>query len=415
MKKIICVFMIVCITLLCLVSCNRAVYQQTQGESEQQTRYNEAFTFIDKGDYTAAYEIFNELGNYKDSQEQLSRFQYVPLKRVITCDHLTIIGEIILNDLNLPIQIEDRPVSIVEQTDKRIFEFTYDEVGKLTQKVVTIKDIPTVYDYTYNEENRLIQEICTFSDGRVNQSHYSYDGQGNLIKKMDSYSDGSVRIREYQYDSYGKITEESEKYTSNDFIYETKYTRIYDTVGNLIKETQTHSDGKTSGFDFVYDSNGHLLKRIHTTYSGAQYTYECVYDVNGNLTKEIYIDSDGKKEFYDMAYDAEGNLVEGGYTEQGTDREVYRRAYYDEGKLIKDVYADYVHEYTYDENGNLIKENISRAQQTDILVEYEYKLVYVKFDVPQEIEQRVNDFCYHWSSFEEWFSNDKESGNGEKG
>ena len=415
MKKIICVFMIVCIIFLCFVSCNPAIHQQAQDESEKQARYNEAFTLIDKGDYTAAYEIFSELGNYRDAKEQLSHFQYVPVKRLITCGDLVIVGEITLNNFNLPIQIEDRPSSIVDQTDKQIFNFTYDKVGNLTQKIVTMEYGSTVYDYTYDKENRLTQEVCTFSDGRVNRYQYSYEEQGNLIEKIDYYGDGSVRVREYQYDSYGKITEESEKYTSDDFIYETKYTRTYDPLGNLTKEIQTHSDGKTSGFDFIYDNHGNLLKRIHTTYSGAQYTYECAYDVNGNLTQEIYIDSDGNKEIYDMAYDAEGNLVEGGYTEQGTDREVYRRAYYDEGKLIKDVYADYVHEYTYDENGNLIKENISRAQQTDIVVEYEYKFVYVKFDVPQEIEQRVNDFCYNWNSFEEWFSNDEESGNGDKG
>lgn len=403
MKKTICVFLLVFVLCLSLASCNSAKQYIEQADNEKEASYNEAFELIDKGDYISAYEIFNELGDYKDSRQQSSRFQYVPIKRLISCGDIEIIGEITLNENNLPIQIVDH-----YETEKRIFNFSYDEVGNLIQKSETIKSQKTVYEYTYDEENRLTKEVCTFSDGRVNLYHYSYDGQGNLIKKIDSYGDGSERVREYQYNSFGKITKESEKYTADDFVYETSYYRTYDAKGNLVKEEQTHNDGKTSGFAYIYDNNGNLLKRIHTTYIGAQYTYECAYDVNGNLIREVYIDSDGNKEIYDAVYDADGNLIEGGYTAKASEREIYRTASYEDGKLIKDVYTDSVIDYTYDSSGNLIRENHSRAQESDVLVEYEYKFVYIGNDVPQEVEQSVKNFRDNWNSFETWFGeNDK--------
>ena len=404
MKKIIYVFLFVLVLCICLSSCNYAKPQVEHDDSEKEIRYNEAFRLIGEGDYISAYNIFNELGDYKDSKQQSSRFLYIPIKRLISCGDIEIIGEITLNEDNLPVQIVDR-----YGTEKLIFNFSYDKVGNLIQKSVISQSQKTVYDYTYDEKNKLTKEVCTFADGNVNVFYYEHDSRGNLVKEIAKYYSGSISIKEYKYNFYGMLTQKIEESYYDDFIYKGKYDYTYDTNGNLIKELQTHSDGKTSGFDYTYDNHGNLLKRIHTTYSGAKYTYECVYDTDGNLIQEVYTDSYGNKEIYDAVYDAEGNLVEGGYTVQGSDRVVYRTAYYEGGRLIKDVYIDLEIDYAYDSNGNIVRENHSRTQAKDFLVEYEYKFVYTGNDVSQEVEKRVEDFRDNWNSFETWFG---ENGNG---
>ncbi len=419
MKRIVSSIILTSTLSLCFTSCNLArqnvkqdtdelvTCEQTQSVVEQydiekEKRYNEAFELIDKGDYNAAYKIFNTLGNYKDSEEQSTRFQYIPVKRLISCDNVEIVGEITLNENNLPIQIANR-----YETNKRIFDFAYDERGNLIQKAVSTEYEKTVYDYTYDEQNRLTKEICTFSNGHVNIFYYAYDTNGQLINETCEFYDGSVKITDYQYDSFGKLTQERVKYSSDTYTNETRYDYIYDASGNLIKQVQTTQDGAQITFDFVYDTNGNLLRRVHNLYNGAQAIYECAYDANGNLIQEVYIETNGEKYVYDAVYDADGNMIEGGYTAQGADREVYRRAYYKGDKLVKDVYTDSVSNYTYDEQGNIIKKSLSKSQGEDLSIEYEYKFVYVGYDIPQEVEQRIDDVRNDWKSFEEWYAADK--------
>ena len=67
MKKIFVLFSLLFSLTFCLVSCDS-------------TKYNNALALIENGEYAAAYEILDELGDYKDAQQKLGHFIYVPVK-----------------------------------------------------------------------------------------------------------------------------------------------------------------------------------------------------------------------------------------------------------------------------------------------------------------------------------------------
>ena len=48
------------------------------------SKYKNAIELISSGNYEEAYVLFKELGDYKDSEEYLSRFWYMPVKLSVT-------------------------------------------------------------------------------------------------------------------------------------------------------------------------------------------------------------------------------------------------------------------------------------------------------------------------------------------
>lgn len=93
MKKFVCLFILICMLSLCLVSCNSI-------------RYNEALDLIAEGNYEAAHKMFEKLDSYKDAKKQLKYFHYVPVKVEYNddsfCDFFTM-KIIYLNKLLTPI------------------------------------------------------------------------------------------------------------------------------------------------------------------------------------------------------------------------------------------------------------------------------------------------------------------------
>ena len=68
MKKILCVLLA---TLLILGLC--ACGSDNKGNDVQENKYQQALTLFDETEYYAAYELFDELGNYKDSAKYSQR------------------------------------------------------------------------------------------------------------------------------------------------------------------------------------------------------------------------------------------------------------------------------------------------------------------------------------------------------
>ena len=395
MKKIISVFVLVCMLCLCFASCDIG----------KKARYNEAIGHLEKRDYLAAYEIFCELGDYKDSQDILARFEYIPVRRQMSYGDIETITNITLDENNLPVRFWCSANCDTEDLRCVANGLTYDERGNLKQKTYVYNDGSIrVYDYTYDEENRLIKETLTFSSGAVHMTDYTYDEQGRLIKEVVSYDSGSGRIYEYSYDISGRLLQKSESSAHSDgFTYKTKYHYSYDADGNLVKELQTfENDEKTTGFDYVYDVSGNLLKRVHTLYSGVKDVYECTYDEKSNLIKEVYTDSDGETEIYDYVYDEEGNKIECGYATDSSERYVYLKAYYENGKLVKKIYTDADYDYIYDEHGNVIKKSCKSKLDREQTIEYEYKFVYLKTALPKDVREMIDDLLDYWSINEIW-------------
>ena len=238
-------------------------------------KYKKAFKLIDDGEYLAAYELFESLGDYKDSKAQLNRFHYVPTKMTVTQYDDSYVTECYYDDNNFP-----RLIIETDLDDGDVFkgDFTYADDGKLTKIAYTDYDgtVSTVtftydkrgntvsetfysdnYSYThlreYNEKNQLIKESEIYDDGEKYTVTYTYDARGNLIREVFESSYGSGSTTEYFYDDNNNMIKEIGPYET--------ITYTYDANGNLI--LLAHSSGTNRVY--TYDENGNLIREVQTS------------------------------------------------------------------------------------------------------------------------------------------------------
>jgi YD repeat-containing protein len=114
-------------------------------------------------------------------------------------------------------------------------QFTYDRLGRISQKVETIGGATDTYDYTYDLNGRLTQ---VQKDGSVVES-YSYDSNGNRLS-----SEGPGGTVTGTYDAQDRLL----TYGSTNYRYTAN--------GNLLSKTDT-SNGQTTSYE--YDALGNLL------------------------------------------------------------------------------------------------------------------------------------------------------------
>ncbi len=159
MNKIIILFILIFSLSFCFISCNSI-------------KYNDALELIEKGEYVAAYEILDELGDYKDAQQKIASFRYV-LVMATACnsDGETEYAEIFYNEDNLPIQ----EVCTYSNGNKSISDYTYDANGNMIKKVSTDYDGDKyIYDYTYDANGNMIKVVSTDYDGYIESIDVEY-------------------------------------------------------------------------------------------------------------------------------------------------------------------------------------------------------------------------------------------------
>ncbi len=306
-EKIVSLLVLICTLSFRLVSCDSI-------------EYNEALELIENGEYSEAYEILKELGDYKDAQQIIERFHYVPVA-----------------------------ATLVEDVATEHIKLFYDETYRPIQIIYTHYDVrESTYDYTYVTNGNLVEEVFTDYYGDKFIKDYGYDANGkNIVKEVDT-------------DSYGnKCT----------------YDYIYGTNRKLIKEVYTDSYGNKCTYDYIYGTNGNLIKEVYTDYYGYKTVKDYTYDENGKIIKEVCTNPNGEKDVCDYTYDANGNKVKEVYTDSNGE--------------------SYICENTYDANGNLIKKfGVAFYGATESL-DIEYKLVYISYDVTEEIEKIIDPLYYY--------------------
>ena len=322
MKRIGLTLAVLLVFVLALVSCGGETPITSSADTSQTTaettaaittkdpnavKYDEAFALIEQGKYEAAYQMFTELGDYRDAKDQLANFRYVPTK-VVTQDLLygnTTNIEFLYNEKNFPIRETN-----TRGTYTAVYEYTYDNDGNLTETNY-VDNYRIVY--TYDENQRVSQMAFLYQTNVTSYISYTYDAKGNLIKQDTGA--GSVRV--YLYDENNNITktyiEGIESANSNVSEY------FYDVNGYLVKETFAMLEGSIDTvIEYSYNANGDL---IHTVYEkGTEYEngIEYIYDANRRLIQKTVTDALGQKTVYDYSYDDAGNLIMETMSKSGT-------------------------------------------------------------------------------------------------
>lgn len=266
-------------------------------------------------------------------------------------------------------------------------EYVYGDDGQLQRKVVYYESGAVNYhvDYTYDENGKLLQSKSTNANNIYNSRiEYTYSPDGVLLQKL-THSGGSLTKKEsfdesgkptgtLYYDSNGEVSGRVEYvYDENGLpVEQTTYdgervtsSLSYDENGTLISDV-SYTSGGGLDTEILYDGHGNEIR--HTVYNwygivreGASYSCAYTYDENGNMTEFIRYNAEDILQWsYTYEYDENGTLrKESVFDEDGT---MTRQSEYDEhGVLVRSVdtghtldgeYVQYIYHYTYRYNDN---------------------------------------------------------------
>jgi YD repeat-containing protein len=208
--------------------------------------------------------------------------------------------------------------------DRYLWEstFTYNERGKLVERSAYNEDgtLKWRYEYHYDSEGRLVREVSLDSREEVEQVLVYEYADGRLVEEVMHDGRDTIQWRKtYSYDDRERVEAWSMYYPDGTRIK--KVRRSYDDQGRLVREQHTNELG------IVYHD-------IHYSFSGAsrQPTTITTYDGEGNLQR---------KETYE--YNRRDNLQ--------LKQVVLPR---------KDYHQLITHTYRYDQNGNWIRQRVTR-------------------------------------------------------
>ena len=282
---------------VCIIVFSGNNSDKSSSKDSNAQKYKQAIEYLEDEKYEEAYEIFVKLGDYKDSEQYLNRFHFVPTQIVANSWGDTETIAISLGDNNLPKTVVRTATYF---TGSNCYEYSYDKNGNI--ECVTEIDLTggsTITTYFYDSNKNLVNKVAKNSSGYTQTATYSYDKNGNLIKYNDYYSNTT----NFTYDQNNNLI----KSVSGNMIY--AYT--YDKNNNLIESEYTYDGKLVSKTEYSYDKQGRLIQEVITvinggiTYTNGTTTKEYTYDKDGNLirvTETFSYDSNTKTVDYEYAF-----------------------------------------------------------------------------------------------------------------
>ena len=232
--------------------------------------------------------------------------------------------------------------------------YKYDKRGRLTNKQQTIGSISSNTSYSYDN----IGNIKSIQDPIGNlKTHYVYDDLNRITEvKRDTSNSGQNTIAVYNYNTSGTIKEIN-------FLNGLEMAYTYDRRDRLdILRLLDKSGNELLKHDYDYDSAGNRTALNIANVESISYDYDKVY----RLTQVEYEHSEGDSVF---EYDSVGNRLSFKYP-YGDLKYFYspRSNQLDYLKLNQHGKVD----YSFDDNGNLIKEEYTKGNQTTRIINYSY-------------------------------------------
>ena len=369
----------------------------------KQADYDRALALINEGKLEEAYTIFKNLGNFKNSEDMLARFRYMP-KSMLYTEIYSKDGEepktdvttstTVLNDKGFPTTI----TITYSDGDTDIYYFTYDASGAITkvindwngelctveysydssynmvEAINTSDDGTSIYTYKYDSRGNMTEEKYVFYDGSTTTYTWAYDSRNRVTKKTETHNSGSSYVYEYEYDSNGNEIKCTYSYSSSSYSNSSVTTSTYDSNNNITKKTVTSDTEVTQETVYHYNSKGYLIKIVETGSSYSRIT-DYTYDENGNVIREKRSSNYSNDYSYwsanDYTYDANGNIIKDVYTSSNQEGED-------------------VEEYTYDAHGNITGYSYMYSDGDSDAAQVEYILVFVPFSMSFEMFENIS-------------------------
>ena len=261
-----------------IVACNEKAEEKARNAMKE-LKYQEATKKEASGDYSGAFQAYEELGDYKDSIARASFCvkKYQALNRIIkyTSEHDGVCDEFIYSydEQGFPQSMKKKAKlsyteSYMVDSDGFIFGSRYEGQWLPQEGRTVIADV--AYDDHENEvfrrstyrspDNQIHQDGAILTETR----EYTYDEYDNMLKMK--ISDGMYEREytyEYEYDAYGRIETKTEL-KNQEVIYKAEY--FYDDNGILWKikyDKYFNNDEKNTWIDtYTYAYYG--TERVRT-------------------------------------------------------------------------------------------------------------------------------------------------------
>lgn len=300
-KRLLCTALALATALGGLVACGGVedTTDTTDATIAAETKYNAACAMLASGNYESAYAAFMELGDYKDSQDQLDRFVYFPSVVNYELYDRSGVMTVELGMHNLPTRVI--AVGTIGTKDSA---YTYDEEGRMLQQSMNYDGALSAYDYIYDAYNRLIKANYTEEGVVCAVNEYVYNDKGQVVR--ESYVTGDVVYYDYvnTYDERGNRIESKYEAAEGDYVY----TYVFAENDNLVNHR-----GETPGYlynvDYLYNDKNQRVQEVLTENGELSHTINYTYDSEGRRVREECCYADGTKGVYEREFDANGNVA----------------------------------------------------------------------------------------------------------
>jgi DUF2075 family protein len=302
MKKIgliLCCLALIFALCLPLISCGNENQTTTVEEQDQNAKdYSEALSLLENGNYEGAKALFEKLGDYKDAQEYLSKFYYLPY-----WINNGIIGkggayEYFFDENNLMSKY------VVHREGQDAYcEFFYYEDGNIKQQAANFNGIRYSFDYTYTANGQRETGIYKVGDVVTYIHTFIYDENGNELEfRIVDTQGNTVQLITSVYDEKGNCIRKEYCFEDPENNYNINTEYVFNDAGMLIREVRTDDSGVQESMDYTWDESGNMIKKVYTIYDGSVYVYDFIYDEHGNMVKEILTDEDGVTQYVEYEY-----------------------------------------------------------------------------------------------------------------
>lgn len=229
------------------------------------------------------------------------------------------------------------------------------------------------------------EEVITTHCGTVYETYYNKKGQKTKELNYELNENKSHFIAtdsiSYQYNSEGLLINEQSDFANTSASFTT--TTKYNTNGLITSTITSHNNGDVERVEYFYDDNNHLMRderlinnkieKIHyyQTNSAGEVTHKVEFPVSGYYTYTYHDNGVKKTELQELIYDVNSeNIFE-------SKRSVLREEEFDEeGNTLRMFFSGNPNKefiFTYNENGDVIKEEQRVGSSVETVRTYEYQ------------------------------------------
>ena len=363
-------FALMLLAIMLLASCTTDL--ETESSEPEESVVESALALVEEGKFEQAYALLYKNRDNEEARKMLDDFKVLCTKETLTTYEAY--NHVIERDYNE----HGDEIRHVEELfiDGVFYQYNYD------------------YKYIYDENGNVLckDRYIMDTDELEKRDEYTYDENGNLVNLTErTYALNTsgvnenvyTRYYEYEYDADGNVTYIKGYGMDGEVEVDVTFTQnVYDENGFLIKHTWITND-YTDTTEYTVNEHGDAISVKKTTcfvdkepYVSSDKTIEYEYDEEGRHTKVTTFSAGELYETVEYTYNENGDVIREFKIDQQGKRDEFETEieYYADGTKRKEIcvhnrYSENSVTYQYDEYGNEIS---AKSEKSERISEYTY-------------------------------------------